>query len=155
MKTLQTAITIDAEPAAVWAALVDFQRFPDWNPFIREIQGKPQVGKRLEVKLQPPGKKAMRFQPEVLAYTPEKEFRWRGSLGVQGLFDGEHYFLLEALETQKTCLTHGEQFSGLLVNLLWGQLKNPTQQGFEAMNSALKQRVEATISVPAILNTPA
>lgn len=35
-----------------------------------------------------------------------------------------------------------ENFSGLLVPLLWKSMKANVQQGFEEMNKALKKRVE-------------
>jgi hypothetical protein len=37
-----------------------------------------------------------------------------------------------------------EQFSGLLVPLLWRMVNTDTRAGFEEMNAALKSRVEGT-----------
>ena len=58
-----------------------------------------------------------------------------------GIFDGEHYFLLEPIGESRTRLTQGEKFSGLLVGLLSGTLST-TEAGFKAMNTALKQQAE-------------
>jgi len=60
---------------------------------------------------------------------------------IPGFFDGEHYFLLEPIGDEKTHLTQGEKFSGLLVALLGGAL-SATSAGFEAMNTALKREAE-------------
>jgi hypothetical protein len=64
-----------------------------------------------------------------------------GHLLIPGVFDGEHYFLLEPLGDGKTRLMQGERFSGLLVCLLSGTL-SATEAGFKAMNTALKQEAE-------------
>lgn len=45
-----------------------------------------------------------------------------------------------------TRLTHRENFSGVLVGLLKGTMKN-TDAGFASFNQALKRRVETT-SIP-------
>lgn len=137
-----TSIDIKAPPARVWALLTDFAGMAAWNPFIRSVVGELRPGAQLTVRITPPGKAAMTFRPAVLAVSPERELRWRGRLLFPGLFDGEHYFLIEPLGAQSVRFTHGETFSGLLVGLLRGML-GATEAGFHAMNAALKNRAEA------------
>jgi hypothetical protein len=140
-RQIETHIDINASPARVWAILVDFAHAASWNPFITSIAGDPTPGSRLAVTIAPPGKTAMRFKPTVLAVRPERELRWRGRLFIPGLFDGEHYFLLDPLADSETRFTQGEIFSGLLVGLVSGTLA-ATEAGFRAMNAALKQQAE-------------
>ena len=83
----------------------------------------------------------MRFAPKILVLEPGRELRWLGRLLMPGLFDGEHYFILDNIDGQRTRLTHGETFSGILVGLFGGGLE-ATKAGFIAMNHALKQRAE-------------
>ena len=97
---------------------MDFPGHNRWNPFVRSIEGTPRVGEPLNVVVQPPGGRAMRFRPRVLAVEPAKELRWKGKLFVQGLFDGEHIFLLEAKPNGSVLFQQGEIFSGLLVPFL-------------------------------------
>lgn len=140
MRRIETAIDIAAPPRAVWDVLVDFAAYPDWNPFIRRLQGEARVGARLEVTVQPPGGKPMTFKPTVLAAEPARELRWLGRVLMPGLFDGEHGFRLEA--TAGGCrLHHGETFGGILVPL-FGKMLDDTERGFAALNAALKERVE-------------
>ena len=137
---IQTRLHIDATPAQVWSVLMDFDRYPQWNPFIRELAGEAVVAHRLRVRVHPPGRRSMAFEPQVLQVDPAEEFRWRGRLFMPGLFDGEHYFLLQPHAQGGTWLVHGEHFSGLLVPLFRNQLDAGTRPGFEAMNAALREQ---------------
>ena len=139
---IETNIAINAPAARVWALLTDFSAMPAWNPFIRSISGELAQGARLSVHIAPPGQSGMRFRPTVLALRPERELRWLGRLFISGLFDGEHYFLLDPLGDAQTRLTQGEKFSGFLVGFA-GSALSATEAGFKAMNTALKQRAEA------------
>jgi hypothetical protein len=140
-RLIETGIEINASAARVWALLADFARMPSWNPFITSISGNLASGARLSVFIVPPGKFGMRFRPTVLAVRPEREFRWLGRLLIPGLFDGEHYFLLEPIAADRTRFTQGERFSGLFVGLVSGTLQ-ATEAGFNAMNAALKREAE-------------
>jgi hypothetical protein len=140
-RRIETSIEIAAPAKRVWSILTDFPAMATWNPFIRSISGALTPGSTLAVHIAPPGKSGMRFKPTVLAVKPERELRWRGRLLLPGIFDGEHYFLLEQIGPDRTRLTHGESFSGILVGMFAGTL-SATQDGFKAMNAALKQRAE-------------
>lgn len=140
MPTIETTEFIEASPERVWQILTDIGSYPEWNPFIIEGTGQLRPGARLELKMQPPGGKTMAFRPTVLRVDPERELRWLGRLFVPGLFDGEHWFRL-GVEGEGTRLQQGEQFSGLLPHFL-GQTLARTEDGFKALNTALKERAE-------------
>jgi hypothetical protein len=147
MHEVITFVEIEAPPHRVWTTLTDFSAHPEWNPFIRSLEGSPRVGDTLKVFIQPPGGRGMTFQPRVVSATPNQELRWLGHLIVPHVFDGEHFFKLEPLDGgRRTRFTHGERFTGLLVPLLRRTLERGTRQGFEAMNRALKTRVESQSS---------
>lgn len=139
---LHSQIHIDAPPERVWAVLTDFARYPDWNPFILRLQGTPETGARLEVRIQPVGGQAMTFRPTVLQAEPGHALGWLGHLAVPGLFDGAHRFTLEPLDGGGTRLRQDERFSGILVGLFKARLDRQTLPGFELMNQALKTRAE-------------
>ncbi|MEC4048377.1 SRPBCC domain-containing protein [Flavobacterium sp. SUN046] len=141
-KVITTQITIDTTPNYVWKVLTDFNEYPRWNPFIKEISGEVAKGNTIKVLIQPINSKPMLFKPLVLEYIKEKEFRWIGKLFVSGLFDGEHKFELIDNSNGTTTLIHSEKFKGLLVPLLSKQLDNTTKKGFEAMNRKLKELCE-------------
>jgi uncharacterized membrane protein len=80
VKEIRKEIEIGAPSRRVWGLLVDFERMPDRNPFIRSIAGTPEVGAQLEVHLAPPGGHGMTFRPTLLKVEPERELRWLGKL---------------------------------------------------------------------------
>lgn len=138
---IDTQIHIDASAQQVWTVLTDFASYPQWNPFIRHISGELMEGARWNVSILPVGGAAMRFRPRVLTLQPQRALCWRGQFLVPGLFDGTHEFALETTAKGVT-LQHRESFSGLLVPVLRRSLKRGTRPGFEAMNEALRKRVE-------------
>jgi hypothetical protein len=141
MKNIQTEILIHTDITKVWDVLMNFDSYPKWNPFITSISGEPKLGSRLTVTINPPGGKGMTFKPNILTLESNKAFRWKGKLGINGIFDGEHYFILESLENDKTKFIHGEIFSGLLVPLV-GKMLDQTQKGFQLMNESIKNECE-------------
>ena len=143
MKNLETEITITGTPEQVWSVLADFGKYGQWNPFIREASGEVMVGSRLRVRLHPPDGSAMVFRPTVKEASVGRELRWLGSLFLPGLFDGEHRFRIEPVDERKVRFRQSEQFRGVLVPLFPSSMYERTRHGFEAMNRALKERVEA------------
>lgn len=140
---LHTEIDIDAAPGTVWNILIDLDQYRDWNPFIVSAAGDVAVGEKLTNRLQPPGGKAMTFKPVVTAVETEQAFEWLGRLGLPGVFDGRHRFVLQGTPSGGTHVVHSEHFNGVLVRFMRKSLDSQTRQGFADMNNALKARAEA------------
>lgn len=139
MRNIETLIEINATADKVWSELTNFEAYSEWNPFIIRASGDAQVGEILDLTMKN-GKKEMGFTPQVQISQADQEFQWLGK-GLGGLFKGQHYFRLSENEG-KTQLIHGENFSGLLAPMIFNMVKDETRGGFEAMNEALKQRIE-------------
>ena len=139
--SLHTEIEISAPIDRVRAILTDFDRYPEWNPFIASISGDQRVGARLDVRIGGGASKS-RFKPKVLAWEPPTRFIWEGSLPIPGLFVGRHEFILTELGTNQTHMLHQEFFRGLISGMLLKSIGEATRLGFTQMNEALKQRAE-------------
>lgn len=137
-KEINTQIVIDAAPEKVWKVLMDIDNYPNWNPFIRSIKGKMEIGGTISIELPD-----MKFKPKILVCTKNEKLVWKGKLLVNGLFDGEHSFLIRENLNGDVTFYHDEIFTGVLVSLFKNKLVRETRQGFESMNEALKQHVEA------------
>lgn len=142
MRSLTSETVINAPAEKVWNIFMDHESYPAWNPFIKQISGPTQPGEYLTVKIQPGKNKPMEFKPIVLTNNQEKEFRWRGKLFVNGIFDGEHYFMVEPIGLDQTRFIQGENFTGILSGLMIKMIGKDTKEGFDAMNKALKTQAE-------------
>lgn len=140
MKNIETHITIKSSINKVWDILTTFEKYSDWNPFLIQIEKiSPQ---KLKVTTNIKGKKTS-FFPKLVCKDKPFELRWIGQLAhVSWLFQGEHYFILKSVSTKETLLTHGENFSGLLVILGWNFLRPKIYEEFSRMNLALKKACE-------------
>lgn len=143
MRELLTEIEIESSADVIWAILMDFPNYPSWNPFIREISGNPHLNERLKVHLKPRGGLGMTLKPTVMKLDTNKAFAWKGRLGLNGIFDGHHEFILENIRSGIVRFIHREQFSGLLVPMIWPMLEKNTRLGFQEMNAALKRLAES------------
>lgn len=143
-RRLVAEVSIAAAPDIVWGLLTDLESFAGWNPFMIEASGRVVVGSGLKVRMQQPQGSAMTFNPTVTEVREPERFEWLGSLMVAGLFDGRHRFELEPTPAG-THLVQSEEFTGLLVPLLWRSLDSKTRAGFEAMNEGLKTRAEGSV----------
>lgn len=141
-KVLQTRIEIKATPERVWQILTDFASFPEWNPFIRRVEGEAKEGQTLDVYIEPSGGRGITFRPTVIKATPCEELRWRGRLGRSGLVNGEHIFRIETVNEERVRFVQREEVTGLLAGSWSARSEEDTWRGFREMNKALKDRAE-------------
>jgi hypothetical protein len=142
MRVVDAQINILASPSHVWRILVDFPAYSDWNPYITEIEGRPESAARLRVRARLPGRAATTLRPRILVAAREWELRWHSRRFVPGLFDREHSF---RIRTQgRSCrFLQSERFTGLFVGAVDDDVFAAIQRGFQEMNAALKRRAEA------------
>ena len=139
---------IDAPPDVVWEVLLEFERYPEWNPFVRAIEGTPAVGERLRVRIEPPDARAVTFEPEVVIVEENHRLAWAGRLVVPFAYDGYHEFRLEpGAGGERTRLLNRETVRGALVPLLFD--RESLERGFAAMNAALRDRAERRVAAVA------
>ena len=85
MRTIERVTDIEAHPSRVWQILSATDEYDQWNPFITRLDGHFVQGSRLTVTIKP-GNRPATFRPTVLAVEEGKLIRWRGRLGVRGIF---------------------------------------------------------------------
>ncbi|PHR31990.1 MAG: polyketide cyclase [Fluviicola sp.] len=134
---ISTTITIHATVETVWNIFTKFEDYPNWNPFIKSIQGTIKVGESFQATIG-----GMKFKPTTKVYAPNQEFTWLGRLFIPGIFDGRHSFLFQSNDDGSTTLIQKEGFSGILVPFMKRKLDTEIKQGFEAMNEKLKELAE-------------
>ena len=141
MKSLHAAVEIDAPAERVWQIVGDFGSYPDWNPFMVRAAGVLRVGERLDITIVAPGMKPASFRPRVLDFEPGRLIRWKGEFKLPGLFDGRHALIVDPLDGGRSRFTTHEDVSGILLPFV-GKVMTASQQGFELMARAVKERAE-------------
>lgn len=141
MKAIATEIDIRADAQTVWDVLTDFEAYEAWNPFIKSVCGEARHGRRLRVRLEPPGHRPMALKPRIVQCRPGRELRWVGRLLMPGVFDGTHQFRIAACGVGVR-FYQCEAFTGLAAPLFGAAEVAAIKDGFEAMNDALRSRSE-------------
>lgn len=144
MRTIHTEIGVLASAERTWAVLADTAQWASWNPFLISAAGRLEAGAPLEVRLKLPSGKEMAMRPTVTRVDPGRELRWLGTLGVKGIFDGEHGFRVTPESEGRCRFEHFEAFTGLLCVPIFAMIGSQTRDGFVSMNKALKARAEAS-----------
>ena len=140
-KSIHTEIIINASTEKVWEILTDLSAWEQWNPFIIKGEGKLETDKKIKTTMKS-GDKIYVFKPRIQEVETNKSFSWLGHLYMPGIFDGHHYFQLEAIGPNQTRLIQGERFKGILSGMLLKKIGEQTAENFARMNQALKQQVE-------------
>lgn len=140
---IKTRIGIDAPPSRVWQILTDFPRYPEWNPFILEVDGNVYQDAKIHYRFEMPRGIRIRTPAVVARFEPERELRFSAHFLSPGVFKGEHYFIIEPVNGAGVIFHHGEFISGLLFPVVQLILQKNGPPIFQSLNSGLKQRAEA------------
>jgi hypothetical protein len=142
-----TNIIIQAPPSIVRRTFLDFPQYPDWNPFITSLQttASPKAGDQIDFVAN-----GRPISSTLYENVPER-FSWVGKLGAEWILRGHHFFDFEPYgdvgpngETVGCKFVQREEFSGLLI-LFFSFIREDALKGFEGMNQALKEKVEAAV----------
>lgn len=86
-KTIETSIIVHASPEKVWKELINFDSYPNWNPFITSLSGELKIGNQLKATIQ-----GMKFAPEVFTVSEKNIFLGKGNSFLR-VFLTENIFL--------------------------------------------------------------
>jgi hypothetical protein len=139
MKGYHTTTVIAAPPTEVWRVLTDFEAYPDWNPLVARVDGRPGPGRRIGMHITPLGRS---YRPRITVWDPPRRLAWTSWELLPFLLSSVHYFRLDPTDDGGTRLHHGERFRGLATPLLRSLLMDRMHQAFIHHDLVLKQRVE-------------
>ncbi|KAI0317013.1 hypothetical protein OF83DRAFT_1263968 [Amylostereum chailletii] len=153
---------IDAPRDTVWKALLDFQSYGEWNPFVHAQvlvndsnqplpDQNPTEGQRLLQSVHIPptldGKAKPTRNLEILTHVDHRErcLAWRFASPAHCLLRAERWQTLHISASDgSTRYETWEVFGGLLAYLLRFFMRDKLEESFEAMTMALKARAEQT-----------
>lgn len=135
-------VEINAPIETVWQVLLDFNRYPEWNPFTWRVETDLQVGSPVKLYVHLPGR-GKRLQTEFIReVTPPERLSWGMTMGADFLLRALRQQHLYPLPDGRCCYQSTDAFSGLLTPLVKALFGRSICDGFNAMAYALKQRAE-------------
>ena len=143
MATHRTDFQIDASDEQVWAVLVDFENYADWNPALPSISGDLREGCMVSLTLALPGRPNLNVKAQLLEVTPNRRLTWRGHLGADRLFTGYREFAIQPLAENKVRFRHVEDLQGLIAPVFGALMGRSVQRHHDTFNESLKSRAEA------------
>jgi hypothetical protein len=138
MKEIRTEIDIHASADNVWQVLTTLDKYQEWNPFLHHATGNTELGAKVNITFKY-GTRDMTLHCTITKNELNHELRWRYHVGLPFLYQGEHLFVMESSGENQIHFVDKEVFTGLLIPFL---VNVKDKGGFEAMDQALKARVE-------------
>lgn len=142
MRTIATEIHIAQGIENVWAVLVDFATYGEWNPYIVHIDGEARSGSVIAVHAVRSERQVALVQKIDLVSVDPYAMRWQGGLSDRSEFAGDHWFVLESAGPGETLFRHYEHFSGSRVPQFTLADELAVLRSFERFNRALKARCD-------------
>jgi hypothetical protein len=140
---VERSIEIEASPAVVWEVLMDFEAYPDWNPYAVGIEGIAEPGEVISLTIvQGNWDEPRTVKPKLVSVESQKKLAWHGTTMMTGLLETDHYFELTELGAGRTRLRQVEEFRGWIARTMNDENRRHTGASFEAMNEALAKRAE-------------
>ena len=148
MAVYRTTFPIEASSEVVWGVLVDFERYPEWNPSLPSIAGDLRVGSNVSMTLGMPGRPSPKVKAELTEVVPQQRLVWHGNVGADWIFAGDRRFVIDPSDGDTVSFTHVEDVHGLLFPLFRVLMGSAIQRHHEGLNAALKQRAEELAAAP-------
>lgn len=136
-------VEVNAPAEKVWAAIIDFESYSEWNSQLEYLGGEVKPNGQLHLKLSAEGAEPYEFKPSISHWEENKRFAWLARTGLPRIFDGEHFFELEQINDSTTLVTNREEYRGVLSLIIKNlPMMKEAPAGFRKMNRELKDYVE-------------
>lgn len=143
-RVYSASVILDAPVHAVWAVLVDFARYPDWNPFTIEVKTSLEVGTPIDMKVRMAKLGLTLWQREtVREVVPNARLVW-GTRMLGGVIVAERTQILESMDDGKTRYRTEDVIEGPLAPLVFVMFGPSVQAGFDGVAAALPARLAET-----------
>lgn len=136
-KSVHHEIMINTSPEVVWAVLVNTDKYDDWNPVMKLLDGKIKEGNKVKYQFTQDENNISAIPSKVKKVITYQLLNQGGGLPFILTFD--HQYILESIENQ-TKLTIHEDYEGIGVNF-WNPA--PIEVAYGKLNEAIKKRAES------------
>src|SRR6476469_9509589 len=143
MTLVNDAVLITRSAPEVFSVLTRWDLYPEWNPYIPRIQGKPAAGEAIRVTF------AMGLGPALtlncrmeVCDSQRLTLAWEYRAFLPWLYTARHSFVLEKTGPQHCRLVQTEAMQGLLASRFFTFYHKILQKRFQLMHDALRLRLE-------------
>ncbi|MCD4743948.1 MAG: SRPBCC domain-containing protein [Desulfobacteraceae bacterium] len=139
---IEESIEINAPDEKIWDIISNFGTYPDWNTYIKYIEGDLKPGKSLYVETENMNANHAKYHAIVTKVVENRELSWEGRLLMSGIYDSERSFVITSLSESRSIFTFRGNYTGLLVPLFRALVRKGEASDYKRMNKALKVRAE-------------
>lgn len=144
-----TSVTVEiAAPAAfVWDVLVDYPRYPEWNPYTIAVDTTLEIGERIDLTLpNPDGSDGTMLNREFIRVVdPPHHLRYDTGTEYPGLLGMRDQYVTE-LGPDRCSYFTTDTLSGELADLVIETNGSWIKEGFDSVAHALKARAEQMLT---------
>ncbi len=142
---IATEVAVQASPDKIWATLIDFAAYPEWNRFLKSVRGLPVPDSSIEIDLQFYGKSsAEKKNCTLTGFIPPKYLSWVWSHRFGAWFlSFEHVFRVQQRENGKVIFFQEMYYTGLGLKFRRRDVEHMVKLSLDKLNDDLKHRVEA------------
>ncbi len=140
---VEGAQTLPATRQQVFTVIKQWNAYPEWNPYITRIDGKPAVGEVIRVLF------SMGFGPRLpLTCSVDQmdesktTLSWEYKAFVPALYTARHVFAVEESKAGSCRIVQTEHIQGLMACPLFSFFHRLLQSRFRAMHTALLDRMQ-------------
>lgn len=137
-------VEIDAPQQLVWDVLVDYARYPEWNPYTVRVDTALEIGADVVLHLPHPDKPGeTMLNVEVMrVIDPPHHLQYDTAENLPGIFAVRDQWV-EDLGDGRSCYRTTDVFSGEYAQIAYDLQGQWVKDGFDAVAHALKARAEA------------
>lgn len=133
---------VDAPPGLVWEVITDFDRYGEWNPFVRECRSTLKPGDPIHMKVQIGN--GTRWQEEIVSEYREGEgFAYRMKPLPLGALSSWRTHRIEAAGAGRSRYYSRFQLDGWLAPVVRALLGGKLETGFTGMSEGVRDRARA------------
>jgi uncharacterized protein YndB with AHSA1/START domain len=136
-------VEIDAPPAVVWAVLVDYERYPEWNPYTVRVETTLDVGTPIDLYLPDPHRPGDLFctREWIAVVEPPRHLQYDTRDELDGIHAVRDQWV-QPLGAERCSYRTTDTFTGPYAAVVMELQGQWVSDGFDAVAHALKQRVE-------------
>jgi uncharacterized protein YndB with AHSA1/START domain len=149
MSHVVTSVTveIDAPATFVWDVLVDYPRYPEWNPYTIAVETTLGIGERIDLTLPSPDGSGGTFvnREFIRVVDPPHHLRYDTGEEMEGIFAIRDQFVTE-LGPERCAYCTTDTLSGEHADLVMELNGDWIKAGFDSIAYALKARAEQLVA---------